>query len=127
MPNEPFVIDVRTRDTESGWQRRIDWFYLTVTPAWFTWLGWVALLSALRFVSDASPQLRWLGIAVWASHFLLVMYFVALFQRLRLIGIPKLSEWGHLLVSGLLGGAAALVAAFASGKIASALAVATVR
>lgn len=121
MTHEPFVVDLRRRNTEEGWLHRFDIFYTTVTPAWFTWLGWVAILSALQFVAETVPGNGWARTMWRLSVLLVTMYFCALFTRLRVIGIPKLTgHWLHV-VSLLLGGGAAVIASLASFRIAEVL------
>ena len=101
--------------------RRSDIFYTTVTPAWFTWLGWVALLSALKFVAESAPGNRWARLLWGLSSFLVFMYFNALFTRLRVVGVPKLSARALRLISLVLGGGAAIAASLMSLRVAELL------
>ena len=85
---DAFTFDLRRQETEAGWLRVFDSFYTTVTPAWFTWLGWVAILSALQVVAARTESI--LPRLVWSISLLLVcMYFNALFSRLRVVGSPE--------------------------------------
>lgn len=101
--------------------RRFDIFYTTVTPAWFTWLGWIALLSALKLVAESAPSNHWVHLLWGLSSFLVFMYFNALFTRLRVVGVPKLSAKAQLVISLVLGGGAAIAASLMSLRVAEAL------
>ena len=98
----------------------LDWFYITITPAWFSWLGWVAALSGLQFVAVKTHS-AWARLAWNTSNFLIFTYFAALFGRLRIFGVPGIkSDKAIRFVSILVGGLLAWLAAMASIKIAEA-------
>ena len=80
-------VDLQRRETETGWIRLLDRFYLSVTPIWFTWLGWLAALAGLRYLSEKCDS--FLLRAAWGlSVFLLTLYFVAFFNRFQFRGFP---------------------------------------
>ena len=77
-------IDLTLHDTEYGWQRRWDKFFISATPIWFKVLGWVAMLAGLQFMGTNHKHWLFDGI-VGISLVFLWQYFIAVFSRVEII------------------------------------------
>src|SRR5437763_10335427 len=72
------------KDTEYGWMRRWDAFFISAAPAWFNVLGWIALLAGVQFVN--AKRHHWLlQIVIALSLLLLWQYFIAAFCSIELV------------------------------------------
>ena len=87
------VVDLKRKETESGWQRLLDRTALAVTPRWFEWLGWVAALAALQYLLAKSGSVV-IRIVTTVSTLLLWYYFNAFFFRFEVRGLPGLRSEG---------------------------------
>jgi len=83
--NEPTMIEIKLshQDTEAGWMRICDRFYLAATPKWFEWLSWVLVLAAFQYLSTTTGSML-LRIIPAISTMLLWKYFNAFFARLHI-------------------------------------------
>lgn len=120
--DKPVVVDLGHKETEAGWLRLLDKFYLAFTPLWFTWLGWVAALSGLEYISIKTGHS--LAKVAWAvSQFLLFIYFIAFLCRFRFVGIPGVrSRRAIYVISVLISGVIAFILGLVSVRIAGVLA-----
>lgn len=102
-------IDLSRRETEAGWQKILDDFWLSATPKWFEWMGWALLLGALQYLADRTGErLPRVVLAVsWAFVFL---YFQSFFFRVQLTGLrwPR-SKHGTRMISLTVSAAVAMV------------------
>lgn len=100
-------IDFDAKDTEAGWQARLDKFWLAATPQWFDWVGWLLIMGALTFVSQETLNIA-VKIIVAISYGLLLMYFGSYFYQFEFINLPfvkrypKVARVTSLAISGLL-------------------------
>ena len=77
-------VDLSLKDTEYGWMRRWDAFFISAAPAWFNVLGWIALLAGVQFVN--AKRHHWLlQIVIALSLLLLWQYFIAAFCSIELV------------------------------------------
>jgi hypothetical protein len=77
-------VDLSLRDTEYGWMRRWDSFFIAAAPAWFNVLGWIALLAGLQFVN--AKRHHWLlQVVIVLSLLILWQYFIAAFCRIEFV------------------------------------------
>ncbi len=101
-------IDFDEKDTEAGWQKRLDKFWLAAAPKWFEWIGWLFLLGALKFVEKKTSNFT-VTVISNVSYVLLFMYFQSHFYQFEFVNIPfvkkhpKLARFTSLGISGLLG------------------------
>ena len=100
-------VDLKSKKTEYEWQSTLDKFWLSLTPKWFTWIGWVIVLGVLKYVNERTENMA-ISILHVASHILFIMYFIAFFYQLNFINIPfikseKISRLISILLSGSLG------------------------
>ena len=84
-------LDLQTQKTEGEWQSTLDRFWLAVTPLWFTWLEWVALLGVLSYLAETT-RATVLMVAVSLSYTALFFYFFAVFFRLEIRGFPRVKS-----------------------------------
>jgi hypothetical protein len=109
-------INLRAKDTDLGWMKRFDRFYLSAAPHWFEWLGWVLILGVLEFLRCKSHSII-LTVVLGLSWLFFWRYLVALLDPLEIAGIPWLSSRkakiiASTLFSGFLAGAVYLVARY---------------
>jgi hypothetical protein len=82
-------VDLSLKDTEYGWMRRWDAFFIAAAPAWFNVLGWIALLAGLQFVN--AKRHHWLiQVVIALSLALMWQYFIAAFCRIEFVLPPRL-------------------------------------
>jgi hypothetical protein len=92
-------VDFRLRDTELGWQQRLDKYALILVPAWFNVLGWVGLLAGIEFLHAKSKSFA-LGLLVVLSLVFIWLYFNAVFYRVWFVGVaPKRSVKTQIRIS----------------------------
>jgi hypothetical protein len=114
MSDPQMEVDLSAKKTETGWQVAWDYFWLAFTPKLFEWLGWIALLSAVRFVQAASPN-AWLGFLDALCSVAMFSYFMAFFYRFKFVGIRWLrKERAHRFASVVVSGALATFAYYAA-------------
>ena len=101
-------IDFDKKDTEAGWQARLDKFWLAATPRWFDWVGWLLILGALTFVAQKTSNMA-VKIVTAISYALLFMYFQSYFYQFEFVNLPFVKRHPYfaraasLAISGLLG------------------------
>jgi hypothetical protein len=101
-------IDFDARKTEHEWQKTLDKFWLSATPKWFEWLGWVLIIGAVTFVAKKTDNVVVVVVNVLSYSFFL-MYFQSFFFQFEFINIPflkkhpRVSRAVTLLVSAVLG------------------------
>ncbi len=121
---DPKVVDLATKKIEAEWIKAADRFWLSATPELFKWLGWVAALAALTYVSQKSDA--------WVVKALLGFYYVAMFFYLNayffqfkfanppFVKSPKCRHLLSLVLSGIIAGAVGWLACEAISGITSA-------
>jgi len=101
-------IDCDIKDTEAGWQSRLDKFWLVTTPIWFEWISWLLIIGGLTFVSQKTLNIS-VKILTVLSYILLFMYFQSFFYQFEFINLPYIKRYPSfarsvsLAISGLLG------------------------
>lgn len=100
-------IDFQLKDTEVGWQSRVDRFFLAAVPQWFSWLGWIIILGGLHYLQAKSKSVL-LGIILGLTYGALFRYFIAFFFQFEFTGFPWLkSRRAQFIISSILSGALA--------------------
>lgn len=114
------VVDFGARKTEWEWQVLFDLTFIKLVPEWFKWVTWAFVLGALKLLHIKTGSIA-VGIIMGISHAALLMYFNALFFRLRFVGFPRVrsSRLLSLAVSGILAGLAGATAWQMAGAIAA--------
>lgn len=78
-------IDLDLKDTELGWFKRFDKFYLKFVPNWFNWLGWLLILGAFQYILELSKS-RIICVIYYWTILLLFRYFYAVFDGIEFVG-----------------------------------------
>jgi len=116
------VLDLRLKDTELGWVQRMDKYVLTLVPAWFNVLGWIALTGAIQFLASKGKSVA-LMVLVALSLLWLWFYFFVIFNRIRFVGIipdrwDRTQTWVSIVISTLLAYGSWQLAIYAAALIA---------
>ena len=105
-------IDLKTKKTETGWQKTLDNFWMKATPQWFQWLGWVLILGTFTFLAEKTQNVT-LKIVAGVSYSALYLYLNSLFFSLEWYGFPLIkSERARRVVSLTVSGILALAVWF---------------
>lgn len=99
-------IDFKAQKTEGMWQKAIDDFWLSATPKWFEWLGWVLILGAFTFL-DKSYEIPIVSAVTRISHISLFFFLQSFFFSIEFHGVPfvkskRIRRIISLLISGIL-------------------------
>lgn len=78
-------IDIDLKDTEQGWFKRFDKFYLKFVPNWFNWLGWLLILGAFQYILELTKS-RIISFIYITTLLLLFRYFAAIFWGIECTG-----------------------------------------
>jgi hypothetical protein len=84
---KPLRVDLSAKKTEAEWQDTVDHFWLSFTPKWFEWMGWLFVLGALYFFAKKTGELS-LNLLYAVGHIAVYFYFQSFFARLDLHGLP---------------------------------------
>ena len=101
-------IDFDHKDSEAGWQKQVDKFWLSVTPKWFEWIGWLLIIGALSYVEQTTSNIA-VKIIYIISFLFLWMYFQSFFFQFEFVNLPffkthqKTARLISLIISGVLG------------------------
>ena len=96
---EKVKVDFSLRDSELGWMRRVDRYAMIIVPAWFNFIGWLALVGGLEFLHRKSDS-KILAVIVALSVFAIWRYLLAVFARVEFVGLaPKASPMRQFLIS----------------------------
>lgn len=120
--DERIEIDLQRKETEAGWIAVLDRFGLRATPQWFNWVGWIFVLGFLHFLYVKSLSVVFAAMLV-LSYGLLWFYFMGFFYRLKIKGIPfvsnrRVARLISIVISGSLAFSAWTVATFVAREIA---------
>ena len=110
----PKLIDLGVKKTEAEWLNAVDRFWLSATPELFKWLGWVASLVAITYVSHKSGDSIIKGLLNFC-YIAMFFYFMAYFHQFTFINPPFLKNHTtrrlfSIFLSGFLAIAAGLLA-----------------
>jgi hypothetical protein len=102
---EKIKIDLAKERAETDWQDVADKIYLLATPKYYEWMGWIAALSALKYLSNKHADYS-LTVLSLIGYSLLIGYFQAFFYRFEFVlndnWTSKKKRTVSLAISGLL-------------------------
>ena len=99
-------VDLNTKKTEYEWQKVLDKFWLSATPQWFTWIGWITIMGVLRYLDEHTDNTA-IAILNSCSYVFLFMYFLSYFYQIKFINMPLIKNESvaraiSLIISGIL-------------------------
>ena len=81
------TIDLSAQPFSGDWSDIRDCFLLKATPIWFTWLSWIALLTAINFTQRKTGSIL-LTVIFYHSLAMLGLYYDAALRRVKFVGLP---------------------------------------
>jgi cytochrome c biogenesis protein CcdA len=95
-------------------------FQVSLGEAWFKWVGWSIALGLLRYASTTSEEVV-VTAAYWASHFVLIFYFLG-FSAVQVDRfISHKSSWWKSITIVLISVIGTFIVAFAAVHVAHAI------
>lgn len=98
-------IDFGKKQTEAQWNKTFDDFWKKVIPHWFTWLEWVIIIGAIKFLANQTHNIV-LVIIYTVSYLGFFFYLQSFFYSIEFSGFSyikslKIRRLISILLSGI--------------------------